>query len=59
MCIRDSLTTVPMGRLGNPEEVAAAVAFLATREAGYITGQTLIVDGGQILPESLEALSMM
>jgi len=43
------LTTVPMGRLGNPEEVAAAVAFLATREAGYITGQTLHVNGGMFM----------
>jgi 3-oxoacyl-[acyl-carrier protein] reductase len=43
------LTTVPMGRLGNPEEVAAAVAFLAAREAGYITGQTLHVNGGMFM----------
>jgi 2-hydroxycyclohexanecarboxyl-CoA dehydrogenase len=37
---------VPMRRLGRPEEVAAAVAFLACEEAGYITGQTLSVSGG-------------
>jgi 2-hydroxycyclohexanecarboxyl-CoA dehydrogenase len=37
---------VPMRRLGKPEEVAAAVAFLASEEAGYITGQTLSVSGG-------------
>ncbi len=37
---------VPMRRLGAPEEVAAAVAFLASEEAGYITGQTLSVSGG-------------
>ena len=43
------LTTVPMGRLGNPEEVAAAVAFLASREAAYITGQTLHVNGGMFM----------
>jgi len=37
---------VPMGRLGEPEDVAAAVAFLASERAGYITGQTLSVSGG-------------
>jgi 2-hydroxycyclohexanecarboxyl-CoA dehydrogenase len=38
--------TVPMRRLGQPEDVAAAVAFLASEQAGYITGQTLSVSGG-------------
>jgi 2-hydroxycyclohexanecarboxyl-CoA dehydrogenase len=43
----DSLKrAVPMKRLGTPEEVAAAVAFLSSGEAGYITGQTLSVSGG-------------
>ena len=43
----DSLTrAVPMRRLGEPEDVAAAVAFLASEHAGYITGQTLSVSGG-------------
>jgi 2-hydroxycyclohexanecarboxyl-CoA dehydrogenase len=43
----ESLTrAVPMRRLGEPEDVAAAVAFLASEEAGYITGQTLSVSGG-------------
>jgi NAD(P)-dependent dehydrogenase (short-subunit alcohol dehydrogenase family) len=36
----------PMGRLGTPGEIAAAVAFLASREAGFVTGHDLIVDGG-------------
>jgi meso-butanediol dehydrogenase / (S,S)-butanediol dehydrogenase / diacetyl reductase len=38
--------TVPMGRQGLPEEMAAAIAFMASEDASYITGQTLLVDGG-------------
>lgn len=48
---------VPLGRLGTPTDIGYAVAFLASEQAGYITGQTLIVDGGQILPESPEAMT--
>jgi 3-oxoacyl-[acyl-carrier protein] reductase len=48
--------SVPLGRLGTVEEIGAAALFLATDEAGYITGQTIVVDGGQTLPESLAAL---
>ncbi len=40
------LADIPMGHLGQPEDVAAAVAFLAGQSAGYITGQVLCVDGG-------------
>ena len=43
--------SVPLGRLGAPRDVAHAVLFLASDEAAYITGTTLVVDGGQILPE--------
>jgi 3-oxoacyl-[acyl-carrier protein] reductase len=42
----------PVGRAGTPLEVAAAVCFLASREASYITGQSLVVDGGNILQEN-------
>jgi len=41
--------SVPAGRLGTPEEVAAAVSFFASEEAGFITGQRLLVDGGRSL----------
>ena len=44
--------SVPLGRLGTPRDVAHAVLFLASDEAAYITGTTIIVDGGQIVPES-------
>jgi glucose 1-dehydrogenase len=40
---------IPMGRVGNPEEIAAAFAFLASDEASYITGQTLFACGGLTL----------
>ena len=43
---------IPLGKLGSPEDIAYAMAFLASDEAGWITGQTLTVDGGQTLPES-------
>lgn len=48
--------SIPMRRLGSVNDIANAVLFLACDEAAYITGQSLIVDGGQILPESLAAL---
>jgi 3-oxoacyl-[acyl-carrier protein] reductase len=44
--------SVPLGRLGTPADVAHAVLFLASDEAAYITGTTIVVDGGQILPEA-------
>ena len=47
---------IPMRRLGTVEEIGHAALFLATDEAGYITGQTIVVDGGQVLPESPEAV---
>ena len=48
--------SIPLKRLGSVEDIGYAALFLASKEAGYITGQAIVVDGGQILPESLEAL---
>jgi 3-oxoacyl-[acyl-carrier protein] reductase len=48
---------IPLKRLGDVEDIGNADLFLASKEAGYITGQTIVVDGGQTLPESLDALA--
>lgn len=47
---------IPAGALGTPEDIGHLAAFLATVEAGYITGQAIAVDGGQVLPESPDAV---
>jgi 3-oxoacyl-[acyl-carrier protein] reductase len=54
---RSMAASVPLGRLGTVEDIGHAALYFASREAGYVTGQTIIVDGGQIAPESLEALN--
>jgi 3-oxoacyl-[acyl-carrier protein] reductase len=51
--------SIPQKRLGDVEDIGNAALFFATDEAAYITGQALVVDGGQILPESLGALEAM
>ena len=43
------ISRIPIGRIGNPEDIAYATVFLASDEASYITGQTIIVDGGRII----------
>jgi 3-oxoacyl-[acyl-carrier protein] reductase len=48
--------SIPLKRLGNVADIGNAALFFASDEAAYITGQTIIVDGGQIIPESLEAI---
>lgn len=48
--------SIPQKRLGSVADIANAALFFASREAAYITGQNIVVDGGQVLPESLMAL---
>ncbi|MCV6598018.1 MAG: 3-oxoacyl-ACP reductase FabG [Mangrovicoccus sp.] len=48
--------SIPLKRLGAVEDIGNAALFFASQEAAYITGQQIVVDGGQILPESLEAI---
>ncbi len=54
---RSMAASIPLKRLGTVDDVGYAALFLASKEAAYITGQTIVVDGGQILPESLDALA--
>jgi 3-oxoacyl-[acyl-carrier protein] reductase len=54
--IRGMESSIPMRRLGAVADIGNAALFFASDEAAYITGQSLVVDGGQILPESLSAL---
>jgi len=51
--------SIPQRRLGDVEDIGHAALFFATDEAAYVTGQALVVDGGQVLPESLAALEAM
>ena len=49
--------SIPMKKLGTPEDVGHAMLFLASDDAAYITGQTIVVDGGQLLPEGAGAIT--
>jgi 3-oxoacyl-[acyl-carrier protein] reductase len=49
--------SIPLKRLGSVEDIANAALFFASDEAAYITGQSIVVDGGQIIPESLESIA--
>jgi len=51
--------SIPMKRLGSVYDIANAALFFASEEAAYVTGQTMVIDGGQVLPESLMALQEM
>jgi 3-oxoacyl-[acyl-carrier protein] reductase len=55
--IKSMAASIPLKKIGALEDIGNAALFLATKEAGYITGQTIVVDGGQIIPESLDALA--
>ena len=44
-----AIEAIPLGRMGNPQDIAKTVAFLASPDASYITGQTIIVDGGMVM----------
>ncbi|MEC1717071.1 3-oxoacyl-ACP reductase FabG [Schinkia azotoformans] len=50
--LNEMAASIPMKKLGTVEDIGYAALFLASKEAGFITGQTIIVDGGQILPEN-------
>jgi 3-oxoacyl-[acyl-carrier protein] reductase len=54
--LRSMEAAIPMRHLGSVADIANAALFFASDEAGYITGQTLVIDGGQTIPESLEAM---
>jgi 3-oxoacyl-[acyl-carrier protein] reductase len=54
--IRETEAVIPQHRLGSVEDIGYAALFFATDQAAYITGQTIVVDGGQTLPESPAAL---
>ena len=55
--LKTMAASIPLNKLGTVDDIGYAALFLASREAGYITGHALIVDGGQIIPESAEALA--
>ncbi len=50
--LQEMASMIPKGKLGKPEDIANTMLFLASDEAAYITGQTIVVDGGSTLPES-------
>lgn len=55
--LKTMAASIPLKRLGDVEDIGNAALFFASDEAAYITGQQIVVDGGQILPESLEAIA--
>jgi 3-oxoacyl-[acyl-carrier protein] reductase len=57
--IRGMEAAIPQRRLGKVEDIGYAALFFASDEASYVTGQSMVVDGGQVLPESPEAMAAM
>jgi 3-oxoacyl-[acyl-carrier protein] reductase len=57
--LKKMTASIPQAKLGTPADIGNAALFFATDEAAYITGQSLIIDGGQVLPESMMALEEM
>lgn len=54
--LKGMAAAIPLKRLGNVEDIGHAVLFFASDEASFITGQQIVVDGGQIIPESHESI---
>ena len=54
--LKTMAASIPLKRLGSVDDIGNAALFFASDEAAYITGQTIVVDGGQTIPESIEAL---
>jgi 3-oxoacyl-[acyl-carrier protein] reductase len=52
--VKTAISHIPVGRIGHVQDIAGAVMFFASPETGFITGQGLIIDGGQTLPEAPE-----
>jgi len=57
--VNQSIATIPMGALGDLDDIGYAALYFATDEAKYVTGQPLIIDGGQTLPESPLAMELI
>ena len=55
--VNEITAIIPVGYIGETEDIAYAAVYLASDQARYITGQALVLDGGQILPESPAALA--
>ena len=54
--VQGMVDSIPLKRLAEPADVGWAVRYLASEEAGYVTGQTIVIDGGQVLPEGQVSL---